>query len=91
MSIYFFIEVWWVASCLSAIFGNVIFLLWLKSLNVKTIRFGFSGMPGYLDRVSEDWCRSRGIRPKPFIRIFRVGSIVSAIVSTAVFMAIDRK
>jgi hypothetical protein len=78
------VAVWFMVSVVVEIFGNLAFLVWLRRQGAA-IRFGWAGMPGYLDRVYVDWCRAQGRSPGHVVLLRRL-SLANMIL--AAFIAI---
>lgn len=77
-----FIMIWFCGSLFAAIIGNLLFWLWLR----RRVNFGYFliSVPGYLDKVYIEWCRSKGLKPNRKLLLFRVVSFVSVIISSIV-------
>jgi hypothetical protein len=84
-----FVMIWFAVSVALAVIGNVIFLIWLVCKGAE-LSFFWAGTPGYLDNVYVKWCRTRGQSPNRWLLIFRVVSIISALIAGIFFILISQ-
>lgn len=76
------VVLWFCSAIAIAVFGNLVFLIWLKKLGVRPI-LGLAGTPGYLDYVYVRWCRTQRRSPS-LILALRCLSLVNVILAAIV-------
>jgi hypothetical protein len=74
--------VWFVLAVLIEIASSVLLLLWLRRRGVLPV-FGLTGVPGYLERVYLEWCRTQGRSWKRVV-VLRTLSILNVVLSAVV-------
>jgi predicted secreted protein len=74
-----FVMIWFAVSVALAVIGNG-----------AELSFFWAGTPGYLDNVYVKWCRTRGQSPNRWLLIFRVVSIISALIAGIFFILISQ-
>jgi hypothetical protein len=76
--------IWIMVSLAVEVLGNAAFVLWLRRQGAK-VRFGWAGMPIYVDWVYVEWCRAQGRQPGKLLLLRRISLINAA---AAAFLAI---
>ncbi len=68
---------WFMISVFIEVVGNAAFVLWLRRQGAE-VRFGWAGMPVYVDRVYAQWCRAQGREPGKILRRISLVNVVAA-------------
>lgn len=76
---------WFVISVLIVVFGTLVLWIRLRRSGVALTPM-WVGTPGYLENAYLKWCRRQGRLPKKGILIFRIVSLMSAIIAAVVLI-----
>jgi hypothetical protein len=75
---------WFGASVFIAVFGNLVFYVYLVSVGVKASLF-FAGTPGYLDRLYYEWRRDQN-KSAFWLILLRILTLVNVAAATIFFL-----
>jgi len=81
--------IWIMASLALEVFGNAAFVLWLRRQGAE-VRFGWAGMPIYVDRVYVEWCRAQGREPGKILLLRRISLINAAVAALLAIPLLSR-
>lgn len=73
------ILVWFASAIVIEVASSFMLFIWLRYHGVRLV-FGLTGVPGYMERKYDEFCRDNG-RPKKLVLYLRALSIVNVVLA----------
>lgn len=86
-TIFFYVAIWFGLAVLTEVTSSFFLWLFLRRHGMDMI-FGFTGMPGYLERIYLGWCRREGRSGKTVV-VLRTLSIVNVLIAGVTFVLLQ--